>query len=46
MTKIADDRYLAPSEVAHLLNVSKWSVYQGVRAGHPAAYPDCGRVAP
>ncbi len=33
MTKVADDRYLAPSEVAHLLNVTKWSVYRACEQG-------------
>jgi excisionase family DNA binding protein len=29
----ADNRYLAPSEVAHLLNASKSSVYRAVESG-------------
>ena len=29
----ADNRYLAPSEVAHLLNVSKSSVNRAVKSG-------------
>jgi excisionase family DNA binding protein len=33
MTRPADNRYLAPSEVADLLNVSKSSVYRALEAG-------------
>ena len=33
MAKVADNRYLAPSEVAYLLNVSKSSVYRACEEG-------------
>jgi excisionase family DNA binding protein len=33
MNKAADNRYFAPSEVAHLLNVSMSSVYRACEEG-------------
>jgi excisionase family DNA binding protein len=33
VTTPSDTRYLAPSEVAHLLNVSKSSVYRALESG-------------